>query len=319
MRAQEKVGFHKKYHGGNRNFSKIALYTRSLVYVSAPAETSHDLGASRSGLGPHLVLATGSARCLAARRPSSRRRLLVSRRRERLAGRGGRKPQQTRHGAWRSHGSPARKGALRYAPLARRGAAPRCPAHCGAYCRSPTTLSHCPNSSTCSHSSSPLMCPLPHPSASSYCPIPLPHRYVTIHRLIPTPAAHCSAHCHARTAQSHCLRTSRPRLLQSRSRPITPSTLPSPAPQLPLPQSLSPPSGCLRYYCAFPTSPPHPTCSDQCCQWGIMPPAPVTSVRVNLNSGTTHRTLRPHPLNHAHHAKLQNTRLLGLEAMFLGL
>lgn len=52
MRAQERVGLHKKYHGGNRNFSKIALYTRSLVYVSVPAETSHDLGASPSGLGP---------------------------------------------------------------------------------------------------------------------------------------------------------------------------------------------------------------------------------------------------------------------------
>lgn len=174
VRAQEKVGFHKKYHSGNRNFSKIALYTRSLVYVSVPAETSHDVGASRSGLGPHLVLATGSARCLAARLPSSRRRLLVSRRRERLAGRGGRKPQQTRHGAWRSHGSPARKGALRHAPLARRGAAPRCPAHCGAYCRSPTTPSHCPNSLTCSHSPSPLMCPLPHPSAHPTAPSHLP-------------------------------------------------------------------------------------------------------------------------------------------------
>lgn len=297
MRAQEKVGFHKKYHGGNRNFSKIALYTRFLVYVSVPAETNHDLGASRSSLGPHLVLVTGSARCLAARRPSSRRRLLVSRRSERLAGRGGRKPQQTRHGAWRSHGSPARKGALRPTPLARRGAAPQCPAHCGAHCRSPTTPSHCPNSSTCSHSPSPLMCPLPDPSASSYCPIPLSHYSVTIHRLTPTPTTQwsCSAHCCARTAQSHCFRTSRPALLQLRSRPAAPSTRPSPTLQHPLPQSLSPPSGCLRYYCFFPTSPPHPTCSDQCCQWGMMPPAPTTSVRVNLNSRNTHRALRPRP------------------------
>lgn len=39
VRAQERVRLHKKYHGANHNFCKIALYTRSFVYVSVPAET----------------------------------------------------------------------------------------------------------------------------------------------------------------------------------------------------------------------------------------------------------------------------------------
>lgn len=39
VRAQERVRLHKKYHGATRNFCKIALYTRSFVYVSVSAET----------------------------------------------------------------------------------------------------------------------------------------------------------------------------------------------------------------------------------------------------------------------------------------
>lgn len=294
MRAQEKVGFHKKYHGGNRNFSKTALHTRSLVCVWIPAETSHDLGASRSGLGPLLVLATGSARCLAARCPSSGRRLLVSRRSERLAGRGGRKPQQTRHGAWRSHGSPARKGALRHAPLARRGAAPQCPAHCGAYCRSPTIPSHCPNSSTCSHSPSPLMCPLPHPTSPLlfHHPPPHSHSHSTLLRPLPRP--------HSTVPLPPDLSASAPSIKVSPYSPVYSPISSAPTSTTTVTVSTFRLSEVLLRFPYLSTTPHlfRP----------MLPPESVTSIRVNLNSRTTHRTLRPHLLNHAHHPKHQTPR-----------
>lgn len=199
-----------------------------------------------------LVFVMGSSICLAAHRPSSsRRRLAVSRHRERLAGpgRGGRKPQQTRHGAWRSHGSPARKGVLRPAPLARWGATSpptRCPSQllrplrCSHYplpqptvfpCSTSTALTHPP----CSHSPIPLMCLF-------LCPIPTVHTALsppTASFLLPQHVAPPTAS--TSTAQSHALLRnywlSLLRLTAARTastpltRPTAPPTLPSPTPR----------------------------------------------------------------------------------------
>lgn len=92
------------------------------------------------------------------------------------AGRGGRKPQQTRHGAWRSHGSPARKGVLRPAPRARWGATPNPhpvpfpllrPLRYSHYPLPQPTVFPCSTSTTLSH----LL--FPHPTnVSVFCPIP---------------------------------------------------------------------------------------------------------------------------------------------------
>lgn len=180
-----------------------------------------------------LVLVMGSSGCLAAHVPSSRRRPAVSRHRERLAGpgRGGRKPQQTRHGAWRSHGSPARKGVLRPARWPDGEQTPtRCPSHCCAHCRVPAT--HCPK---------PLFPPVPRPLSQ---PIPLfsfPHpTNVSVHCSIPlfTPLWLCR-HPPPHSGSHNTLLRPLPRLHCTVPRPppellaVTPATHCGPA----LPQS----------------------------------------------------------------------------------
>lgn len=208
----------------------------------------HDLGASRSGLRPHPGPRPGlSSSCLAVHRPSSsRRRPAVSRRRERLAGPGrcGRKPQQTRHGAWRSHGSPARKGVLRPAPLARWGATPcPVPSHCCSHLPTapthcfPLLQVHCPNPSPYSHSPNPLMCLS---TALSHCS----HCSVAIYRLVPAlPTASPPQHNPTTSSQTIGHHPSCHSLLHhypnpTLTRPTAPPALPYPTPQHPLPQPL---------------------------------------------------------------------------------
>lgn len=251
-------------------------------------------------LGPvfvlFLVLVMGSSSCLAAHVPSSRRRRpAVSRHRERLAGpgRGGRKPQQTRHGAWRSHGSPARKGVLRPAPLARWEQTPtRCPSHCCAHCRVPTT--HCSNPLF-----SPVPRPLPQPiplfsfphptNVSVHCPIPLftplcrhppPHSrshntlllpLPRLHSTIPRPPPELLALLQLIAARSAPIPLIRPTALP---------TLPFPKPQHPRPQPLFPPLGCLKYRCSVPTSPLHSLALNCANRVRTVSPAPVLSAPV---------------------------------------
>lgn len=242
-----------------------------------------------------LVLVMGSSSCLAAQVPSSRRRPAVSRHRERLAGpgRGGRKPQQTRHGAWRSHGSPVRKGVLRPARWPDGEQTPtRCPSHYCAHCRVPAT-----------HFPKPLFPPVPRPLPQ---PIPLfsfPHpTNVSVHCSIPLltplcrhppphPTTRCSAHCLASIAQCHALlRNYWPSLLQLTAAPLCRPALPHPtdppysSSYSPIPKTPTFTATATVSTVGLPEVPlllPHLstplTCSEPCRQWRTLSPAPVLS------------------------------------------